>query len=81
MFDFPYYHDGGYSPQGYYCFTGSWIFIKDYTDFLNVQLAKGYYLVSPSEEFRYFREVTVNLHYRNIKETGNFVVLSNTPAS
>jgi len=77
--DFPYYYEGGYVPQGYYSFTGSWLFADDYADFLNRQLAKGYYLVSPVSEFADFKEIVSKLRYKSTGETKNFVALTNNP--
>ncbi|MDD2773592.1 MAG: hypothetical protein PHP45_07840 [Elusimicrobiales bacterium] len=78
--DFPYYYEGGYVPQGYYSFTGSWLFAEDYTDFLNRRLAKGYYLVSPISEFADFKEIVSKLRYKSTRETRNFIALTNNPA-
>ncbi|MDD2773591.1 MAG: hypothetical protein PHP45_07835 [Elusimicrobiales bacterium] len=79
MTDFPYYYEGGYVPQGYYSFTGSWLFAEDYTDFLNRRLAKGYYLVSPVSEFADFKEIVSKLRYKSTRKTKNFVALTNNP--
>ncbi|MBI5554579.1 MAG: hypothetical protein HY920_01830 [Elusimicrobia bacterium] len=75
-FDFPYYYEGRYIPQGYYSFTSSWIFSKDYIDFLNAQLVKGYYLVMPIRESFRFEDIIVNLKYKRKVTSRNFVVMS-----
>ena len=76
-FDFPYYFEGGYVPQGYYCFTDSWLFLRDYSDFLNARLAQGWYLVMPLREETTFTEVITALKYKNKASTNHFLVLNN----
>lgn len=75
-FDFPFYYEGGYIPQHYYCFTYSWVFSKDYIDFLNTQLAKGYYVVMPTKESSKFEDIMVNLKYKRKVTSNNFVVIN-----
>lgn len=77
QFDFPFYYEGGYIPSGYYCFTYSWVFLQDYSDFLNAQLAAGYYLVLPRVNLPVFYKVITRLHYGNIKRSPNFIVMNN----
>lgn len=77
QFDFPFYYEGGYIPSGYYCFTYSWVFLQDYSDFLNAQLAAGYYLVLPRVNLPVFYKIVTRLHYENIKRSPNFIVMNN----
>jgi hypothetical protein len=76
-FDFPYYFEGGYVPQGYYCFTDSWLFLRDYSDFLNARLAQGWYLVMPLREEATFTEIITALKYKNKASSHHFLVLNN----
>lgn len=76
-FDFPFYYEGGYLPSGYYCFTDSWVFLQDYSDFLNAQLAAGYYLVLPRVELPAFYEIVARLRCGNIRRSPDFLVMNN----
>ncbi len=76
--DFFYYYDGGYVPQGFNCFTYSFLLKKDAIAFWESQINNGYYLVIPVNEFQFFIEVLLGINHDNVTtRTPNFIVIYN----
>lgn len=76
--DFFFCYIGKYPlPQNYNCFYASWFFWKDYADFLNDQLKKGFYIVVPQAEVPNNRDIISDLKYLNYANTREFLVISN----
>lgn len=75
--DFFYAYETGYElPDNYNCFLRSWFMLKDYADFLNDELAKGYYVVVPQNEASFNWEIINQLKAGHFVLSNDFVVLS-----
>ena len=78
--DFYFYYFGGYAlPQDYRCYTCSWFIMKNYINYLNDQLKKGFYIVINPQEMSAQRDIINALNARYFSNTSDLLVISNNP--
>ncbi len=73
--DFDHYYAMGITPPHYYSFTNAWLLKKEYIDFLNDQLSKGYFLVMPSVELRAFIEILKELKPHQAIRVPDYIIM------
>lgn len=79
--DFYYYYLGGYIPQGYFTPCATWVYRKDYTNFMADLVDKGYYIVYNARQGNRYNEFFPYLHANQNKQSAAMIAFSkqNTP--
>jgi len=77
--DFYFYYYGKYTPQGYYNPSATWIFKKDFINFLQTLLNDHYYIVMLARKFDSFSEFLSYLDYNSSIEKNNLITISKEP--
>lgn len=75
-FDLYHYYYGGYVPQGYFSPCPTWVYRKDFINFMSDLVDKGYYIVCNAREGNRYNDFFPYLHANQNKQKNDCIAFS-----